>query len=539
MKLQEALLILGFSNVNVLPKVKDIQRRFYKLSKIKHPDKNGGSKESTEEFQTLLNAYNLAGKAAEKVKPEDDDVDDIIARKIFKQFQVSSVKVNSQSITIKTEKHLNSIWMEILTTDVGQPTGNQPTHGKKFTMEDKCEDTHSNIFITLYHTGNLLVQAEGNKQSLNIHFLKCHLEGLYTQLYNRAKLQGKLSRPSHSAKTPLRKLVNPRRSMKQRITCPKCEFETDATSKIAKHIKKIHESTIARTLSMIEELDASEIDNSHPITRKFHRTFCGKGFDNDKDLSIHEEEHKEKCNQCESVFYSENDLTSHKEANHNNPTPPSKSEQPTIKPTFLELPTLPTKRKLEIECEYCPYITNKAMEFMMHQKTHNTNFHCQKCSFTSSSEFAFEMHMQDNHTQEQHLTCISCTVCGMVFADQEDLKGHAKRTHKIINETNLNVLTENIQEEKEVHKCEKCTFTSTEEIVFRQHILVSHTPGFECHKCKALIKPDDLAVGCTSCDLFFHKKCTNLAASQESAWKPTTWRCHKCISNDTESVNKS
>ena len=189
MKLEEALLILGFSNVNVLPKVKDIQKQFYKLSKVKHPDKNGGSKESTEEFQTLLNAYNLAGKAAEKVKPEEEDIDDIIARKIFKQFQFSSVKVNSQSITIKTEKYRNSTWMEILSANLGQPTGNQPPHGKKFTMEDKCEDTYSNIFITLYQTGNLLVQAEGNQQSLNIHFLNCHLEGLYMQVYNRTNLE--------------------------------------------------------------------------------------------------------------------------------------------------------------------------------------------------------------------------------------------------------------------------------------------------------------------------------------------------------------
>ena len=88
MKLEEALLILGFSNVDVLPKVKELQRQFYKLCKTKHPDKNGGSKESTEEFQTLLNAYNLAGKAAEKIKPEEEDFDDIIAQKSSNNLQL-------------------------------------------------------------------------------------------------------------------------------------------------------------------------------------------------------------------------------------------------------------------------------------------------------------------------------------------------------------------------------------------------------------------------------------------------------------------
>ena len=108
MNVDEALQILEFDNVGVVPKLKDIQKRFYQLSKIKHPDKNNGSKESTEEFQVLLNAYHVAGKAAEQVKPEEGDMEDIIARKVFHQFQFSSVKVNSQSVTIKTEKSLNS-----------------------------------------------------------------------------------------------------------------------------------------------------------------------------------------------------------------------------------------------------------------------------------------------------------------------------------------------------------------------------------------------------------------------------------------------
>ena len=101
MKLKEALRILGLESFSVLPKLKDIQKQFHRLSKIKHPDKNNGSKESKEEFQALLEAYHVAGKAAEKVVPEDEDFEDIISRKLFQQFQFSSVKVNSQSVTLK------------------------------------------------------------------------------------------------------------------------------------------------------------------------------------------------------------------------------------------------------------------------------------------------------------------------------------------------------------------------------------------------------------------------------------------------------
>ena len=77
---------------------------------IIHPDNNNGSKEATETFQELLTAYHVAAENV-FVTPEKEDHEDIVAMKIFKQFQFSSVKVNSQSITIKTRKALNSLWM--------------------------------------------------------------------------------------------------------------------------------------------------------------------------------------------------------------------------------------------------------------------------------------------------------------------------------------------------------------------------------------------------------------------------------------------
>ena len=149
MKLAEALRILEFVDTTTLPKLKEIQKQFHRLCKIKHPDKNNGSKESTEEFQIILEAYNTAGKAAEKVTPDKEDLEDVVARKVFQQFQFSSVKLNSQSVTIKTEKTLNATWSEILTTNLGQPIINKSGHGKKFTMEDKCEEASTNVYLTL------------------------------------------------------------------------------------------------------------------------------------------------------------------------------------------------------------------------------------------------------------------------------------------------------------------------------------------------------------------------------------------------------
>jgi uncharacterized C2H2 Zn-finger protein len=148
------------------------------------------------------------------------------------------------------------------------------------------------------------------------------------------------------------------------------------------------------------------------------------------------------------------------------------------------------------------------MELMMHLKTHNTNFNCKECRFTSSSQFAFEIHMQNDHIPKaqshQQQVFLSCKVCGMIFADQLDLEGHVTRQHKASVEINLESdSNSDKQKENESFKCDKCTFITTEEVVFRQHILTKHIPGFECHECEAVIKPKDLVTECEVCYFFY------------------------------------
>jgi curved DNA-binding protein CbpA len=50
MNLEEALRLLEFDDVRKLPRMKDIVKQWRKLSMMKHPDKNGGTKESTSDF---------------------------------------------------------------------------------------------------------------------------------------------------------------------------------------------------------------------------------------------------------------------------------------------------------------------------------------------------------------------------------------------------------------------------------------------------------------------------------------------------------
>ena len=149
MDIKEALRILEFGDVDKVPRLTDIQKQFRRLSLLKHPDKNHDRiAEATEEFQELLDAYQVAGDAASETNLEEEDGEEVIARKVFQQFQFNSVKVNSFSVTIKTEKKLNSIWIDVLTSNLGSFI-DKDTNGKKFTMNDTCSDSSGKVLLTL------------------------------------------------------------------------------------------------------------------------------------------------------------------------------------------------------------------------------------------------------------------------------------------------------------------------------------------------------------------------------------------------------
>ena len=156
---------------------------------------------------------------------------------MFKQFQVNSVKENSSSVTISTEKPLYSIWMEILTKHFGIPE-NKGVNGNKFVAEDTCDEVPAKVYLTMYHTGKLLVQAEKNRHQINLHFVNIHLEKLFADVYSRKAFQKKLP---NKLKTPITKPVKMSSRISQKIIkCSKCSFQAIDAVKLKRHKKEEH-----------------------------------------------------------------------------------------------------------------------------------------------------------------------------------------------------------------------------------------------------------------------------------------------------------
>ena len=317
-KLKAALKTLGFENVKSIPKMKEIRKQYLDLSKKLHPDKPGGSKV---EFQEVLEAYTLAGEAAEQVLVDETDIEEVVARKVFEQFKSNSVTENSTTFTIHFESTLASVWSDVLTHHFGIPD-DKDIHGKKFTFNDSCLSNSSSIFITQYKTNKLLVQSK--KQALNIHFIDQHLEGLFMDVLNRKNTL--LALKSIGKRVKESPLIRNLRSKSLRLTCKDCEHIAPSVASMKEH-RKSHYLTyksskvkqLATSSVNAEKVEAitdfiDRLDEVSPPSKvKSHYCMlCGFGSSLQEELDQHiKHSHELPCDSCDTVFFDPYDLVKH------------------------------------------------------------------------------------------------------------------------------------------------------------------------------------------------------------------------------------
>ena len=233
-----------------------------------------------------------------------------------------------------------------------------------------------------------------------------------------------------------------------------------------------------------------------------------------------------KCNKCDFTTNSSVHLAKHSKSTHEAKTIKSKISEK--EPEVQE----PSSLLLKFHCMMCGKGFVHESELSLHEK----NVHelkCDHCESAFYTESDLNLHVLANHTSKsaskslyQELlqvgeiplvkdpgdVFVDCNSCATISEGDENLERHKLNDH----ETML------------PYNCDKCKFTTNEEVVLKHHTLIMHVPGFECHECKQMIFPDDLVVGCEKCEFFYHKRCTNLGHLQHSHEILKTWRCQYC-----------
>ena len=426
-----------------------IRKSFLRLSLLHHPDKNKNSPEAKARFQNILDAYEIAGKAVQDTIYDDDDVDDVLARKMFKQFSFSSVKENLCSFTIITEKPLHSIWSDVLLDNFGTPH-DLKSHGLKFTVPDNCQGRDDKLFVTLYKTGKMLIQAKGNDHAVSVHYVNEHLGSLYKQVYNKKKNHKHLTH-----KTPLTKPTG-RKTVSRILTCLKCDFKCSDVGIFYHHKKKEHSNSRSgkSKFKVINTLDAKLCLD----------TFADTTDDDVNDTPVKEippsqDKHEVVCTVCKCTFLTEFDLNLHVVTNHS--------------PHSLLDPEQAPLLKL-FEAEFSPNI-DRLLTLTPAISTHC----CMLCGESFTDEYRLEKHIESDHE-------ITCNICNAQFYDSFDLNIHIQTQHMTSKFHSCDAVEHSISHQvnktlitiaEMISPCTFCTFVASSSSELGQHVMYHHTSG--------------------------------------------------------------
>ena len=142
---QEALNYLSFDDI---PTMKELNTRYRKLALQKHPDKNGGSDTSREDYQQLQKYYRLIGNCIidNDTSVCDDEERDHV--KAFKNFNFDPK--NKFCHMVLTKNKLTTAWNQVLSSRLGEPE-NKGKNGLIFRVKEySVNDDFYTITVTLY-----------------------------------------------------------------------------------------------------------------------------------------------------------------------------------------------------------------------------------------------------------------------------------------------------------------------------------------------------------------------------------------------------
>ena len=141
LSLKNAFATLGIKYTSdQMPKMKFVQKRFYQLSMIHHPDRPGGDNLTQ---QKITEAYQFIGDYIVHNYFDQNDSEEEAARHVFKNFDFNNIKENIFSFTIKIDNNLSHVWETVLSSHYGPPV-DRKSNGKHWKHRNYTDD-NSNV----------------------------------------------------------------------------------------------------------------------------------------------------------------------------------------------------------------------------------------------------------------------------------------------------------------------------------------------------------------------------------------------------------
>ena len=183
-QIKAMLIILGFDeNINELPKIKEVMKKYYKAALKVHPDK-GGSKEK---FQELEEAVRVVGEYIKaKGTVDKDDPEDIIARDLYEDIfsKFNTKKENKKCTTIYINNFHDFAWDKALTNYCGEAA--EKAEGEKHWKDQNYVMSGEQIVVTIRKWTNPKNDGKSklNIQSKNLNCVRMWVLGVLPVIFN-------------------------------------------------------------------------------------------------------------------------------------------------------------------------------------------------------------------------------------------------------------------------------------------------------------------------------------------------------------------
>ena len=155
---------------------------------------------------------------------------------------------------------------------------------------------------------------------------------------------------------------------KKSISCDGCSFVTNEGEELRLHIQEVH------TPVQIDS-DLPDAPTETKTNANFKCNYCLFETNTDESLSLHETSHHGVCcNDCKSLFSSQNELDDH----------------------------VPKCHKPEFKCSFCSFVGKDQNSLVNHinYRHKESNFVCHDCDYTEKDKIKVRDHIKKNHTDK-------------------------------------------------------------------------------------------------------------------------------------------
>ena len=417
-ELKKYLIILGFKEEDMkeVPKRKTILM-FWRREARRCPHDKGGVKE---DFQKLQDALKKVDDIIDGMNIDNDDEEEVLARKIFKEF--NSEKENSNSFTILIENVRVHDWNSIFVKIYGEPRipNDNESNGRHWDHQNyNIDGVEQKISITMWMNpknkqSKLLIQS--SKQIMTMMWVTNELPNIFMDVMKVEKKKIE----SDNAEISKESLSDSTAAIK--FNCDRCQFSTESNVELKNHMEIKHIECGKCSFATTVAIDL----NTH-----------------------HQSKHSKKqiqhcCQKCEFSSGTKKSLAKHVENEHTSKQKCPKCNEPRGGKQIFECKSCPTvthvtclsflgrdrvavyKSKKELfECDGCVKKRNNILVESANEEepviTLNEETDCDKCEFRTEDTEMFNEHVKTH--------ALKCDECDKMFDEQIILDQHKEKDH--------------------------------------------------------------------------------------------------------------